>query len=892
MTTAAAEMPFPQDTRSLAYQLMADLQRLANSSAQTQLGRWDGRGVPGWVGEAEDAYTSSIKYLDGKLNQLIAALRHAAEQVGAWGDLLKQAIDIDIPNLHEAWEAVDEQEKSELQKMEVALKELKIDSFTALNWKIKAKSEAIEKRNDLRAKYKQLLQALDTEAAVLATRLGEARAMVLPPQTGGSRAEIGQSLFKDGSILEAQNRWEHSEQRAKEIAKELEKGFHPEGGFDEERLAAFVEEYGKDLEDPFVATRLGQLIPPEKLTEQALDSVAGFHSPELQGDFLAKIGTAMVLASGGVTLAPGAAVNQQLYLQFEKALPGTHDGDASLHEKYAQQMLQGGRTEIDRPWLREGPVKTVEAMAQLMGQAGLRNPHLMMGAEMIGAEDEEGTFLHELLRHDAEVLELSRAGVRYTDRRLVPGFDDHVQDPIFALTELMDQPEGFPGEPSQELLQENRGRVDAVREFLGSKVQGVGPGPINVTEHIMGGRTMVGGKVSHPGGADNYSGFPDGGVLFTGLAAEAAFPESEEGLSELSQPERDAWLRRDKLGTAIAEGYWKGYQHGLDTYRPAGAEDIEGQRPYGYENQAMRSLAPDVLGPRLKGVSIGLGGTDKMRSGMQEPGSGRHLVVLDDDTMKKVRGPGGVLVDLAFDGVDLQETAEEGESDNRRMTATEKMKFWASSGYADDLRKVINQDSPDSTPTSKVPVVTRAWTPVVETLFETPEGTSVQAQEAFKKRNEFWKPIAGDAGTLAGIAAAAMTGPIGGAVAGVATLGYQSLLDPLLPTDQDVTVDQQYSATTNFMMGTLSAVAAEKLDFSQAPTTPGEYLENNSQLPKVVGPSGEILPVGSMDPEALSAFQGYLVEGLSDWHFDEAKEMIAARAESTHARNREAGREE
>lgn len=183
MTAAEAELPTPEDTRSDAYRLAADLQGLASASRATQLGEWNGEGVPGWVGEAEDAYTSSIQYLDGKLNSLVAALNHAVSQAWAWGDALGRAIS-EIPKLHEAWEEVMIWEAKEKERYSHAVETGEMDPGLAWVGKQSVEEEARQQQSDLRKKHKQLMQDLDDAAAELAGRVNEARARSCHPRRG------------------------------------------------------------------------------------------------------------------------------------------------------------------------------------------------------------------------------------------------------------------------------------------------------------------------------------------------------------------------------------------------------------------------------------------------------------------------------------------------------------------------------------------------------------------------------------------------------------------------------------------------------------------------------------------------------------------------------------
>lgn len=884
MSTASVELPPPEDTRSEAYRLAADLQSLASAAKRTQLGEWDGNGVPGWVGEAEDAYTSSIRYLDGKLDNLVSALNQAVPQAWGWGDAVSQTIDIELPKLHNAWDEVEIWEKMEKQRVSDALEAEEVDPAFAMIRNLSIEAEALEQRNDLRAKYKQLMEQLDATAAELAGKLVEARGEVLPPESGNSRDEIGQNLFKDGSILEAQTKWERAEEKAREIANELESWAGSEDDYSGKKVVDFLAKYGDDLEDPFVATALGALIPPEEMLNLCLDA-GRIKEADVTKQLASKVGTVMVLASGGVNLSQQEGADQELYLRFQDALPETRVNGVSLHDSYAQQLLHAGRAEYKRPWIHWPNSKGFDLIAQMMGQAALTNPHLALGGELMRAEDEEGSFMEGLLLHDHEVLTVQRnnetrwpwTGVR----RYSLGLDERLKDPIFAMAALMDNPEGSTEFAAKELQIEGRDRVNAIRDFLGSDIEGVESKAVNVTEYIMGGRAVNESRVLQSGGWAPYSGFPDGGALFSAVAAEAAFPESEEGYDRLSEPEQMAWKRRDKAGTAIVEGYIRGYQHGLDTYRPGGLEDVDGQRPYGYENQAMRSAAAEVIGPRLKGVSMSIDSTTGVHPGEQDGEKARYLVALDEDTAKKVRGPNGVLVDLAFDNADQQS----GQPTDRRATATEKLLFWASKGYADDLRESIREKRSAEDPTTALPGISAEWAPIVETLFEGPQGASAQVEGIIKKRNETWKPVLGAAGSV-GAAAGGVAGPAWGFASGAALSLYLPLLDALLPTDQDTTPDQEYRATTQFMMGTLAAVAAEELDFTKVPKLPSVHLERNDHGSEVVGPGESILPVGSMTSQELRAFQNYLTDGLSEWNFDEARSEIQRKADDVYDQDR------
>ncbi|MDO5083542.1 MAG: hypothetical protein Q4D89_09085 [Arachnia propionica] len=892
MPTAEEMMPSPADTRPQISVLVADLRRIASLVATgTQVGTWDGTGTPGWVGEAADAHMASISKLRSKLSPLVNGVQNAADEAARWAEALGAVLDNRIPELHEEWNHVQrvvEEEQRKAAEVPCSPDGHPVPSAPSRTGEMDPWAHA--RRQELLEDYKKVIDELNVAAQDAAKAVKVARSLFLPDEVGTSRNEIGLHMFEDeDSILEAQNRWE----RGEEIAKEIEQRF--DQGFDNStELQEFLDEYGDDLEDPFVATALGKEMTPDQLTSGVLQNLRHIHDPELCKELVSKMGTFQVLAGGGTNLSPRYAENQELLLQFEDALPETRVGDLSAHEAFATKMFEAGRKEIAVPWAPHTKMKGTELIAQLVGQAGLDNPHLALGEPVLRVEDEKDSFVKELLRHDSWRLR----NYDGTERRLIfPWLDPKLEDPVFGLTTLMDQPEGAATHDSEAVRRHEANRMAGLKRFLASEIMGVdtnGDGvidgadrKINITEYIMGGRTVNEREIILDGSFQSYSGFPDGGVQFTTVVAEASRPESDELFDVMSKEEREAWRERDEHAVRIAKGYLLGYQNGLDVYRPEGRHEIEGQLPFGYENRAARSLAADVIGPHLKGVSRSMetpvgAGQDLFQ---EDEGSKRYLIALEGDDVNRLRGTEGVFADLAFDGASEYGKAAEDMARGRipsiqQPSAVDKLLAWAATGYQKDLDASFAAAPVPlaDDPRSRITEASKDWTHITHTLFTAPQGASALQMQAVSEQNEMWRQRM-ETGVVLTKAAAGMLKYPG--VEAVAEITDHFLVQPALadafPTGfkaQDVTRSGR-ETTEEFMKGILMATAAEEVDFSQARIPLSKLYDSARGEIKVVDEKGTLLPFDSMSPNSRGRFFDYLTRELADWEFQYAVDAVS-----------------
>ena len=896
MPTAEEAMPSPTDTRPKIQDLVDDLRKIASLvSTGTQVGTWDGTGTPGWVGESADAYMASITELRSKLAPLVNGLEIAAGQAATWAETLGDVLEDKIPALHESWDLVQqvvEEEQRKASKVEYSPDGLPVPSAPSRSGEMDTWAHA--RRQELLEDYEKVITELNTAAQDAAKAVRNAKTLFLPEDVGTSRDEIGEHLFQDeNSILEAQTRWERGQEIAKEIDQRLDEGFE-----NAEELKEFLDEYGDDLENPIVATALGKEVTPEQLTSDVLRNLWHIHDPELCKELMSKMGAFQVLAGGGTNLSPEHVENQELLLQFDDALPETRVGDVSAHEAFAAKMLEAGRKDISVPWEPHVKMKGTEVIAQLVGQAGLDNPHLALGEPVLRTEEGKDSFLKDLLQHDSLVLRnIDGSDRRSYGRLIMPWLDPQLEDPVFALTTLMDQPEGASSHGSEVLRQQEADRMAGLKSFLASDITGVdtnGDGvingadrEINITEYIMGGRTVNEKKIVMDGLWRSYSGFPDGGVQFTKVVAEASFPESDDLFKVMSQDEQEAWRARDEASVRIARGYLLGYQNGLEVYRPEGRNEIEGQLPFGYENRAARGLAADVLGPHLKGISRSMETT--VGSGQylfqEREGSRRYLIALEEDDVNRLRGTEGVFADLAFDGASEYGNAAEDMAQGRvpnieQPSAVDKLLAWTAAGYQKDLKESFAAAPVPSIddPRSRVTESSKDWTHITHTLFTAPQGASALQMQAVSEQNEMWRRRMETGVVLTKAAAGMVDYPgVGAAAEVVDHVIVQPALDDAFPTDfraQDVTGSGR-GMTEEFMKGILMATAAEEVDFSQAETPLSKIRDSAHGVIEVVDEKGNLLPFESMSPNSRGGFFDYLTEDLPEWEFRDAMKAVS-----------------
>ena len=909
MTTAAAELPPPPDTRENAGRLYSELMRLQFTTMRTALGRWNGEGVPGWVGESADAHMDSLRHLDTKLTGVINAMGQVKERVLRWIEELSAVIEVDLPTLHENWDAVNDWRAIELARVQRAVDSGEIDLVLGAFKSQDIENEANEQQQDLKRKYRDLLEALDQEAFTLAREVTAARDLFLPPGTGHSREEISENLFDDNSILESQQEWERAKRRAPEIADHLKNGLENiEGDTKEEKAQNFLAKYGSDLEDPYTATALGTHVPPDVLVEQTMNALDSITDPTVTRNYLAKIGTFMTLASGGVNVSPDRQADQEQFLLIAPAVINLGGSDTSLHQNYAQAITCALEEDFPLPQNPGLTIRGATVIPQILGQAALANPDLAASPTLLQAQGPNGSFQERILQHDAQMMSKNVDGNSVPwGHGFHPSLNDGPEDPVHSVLTLMDRPESLGAESPERLLENDQLRAAAAKHFLASDValhdtNGDGKlddsdAKVNVTRHLMGGRTV--NDFSSPYLSTpwrTYSGFPDGGEVMGELVAEAALPESIGGVPPMTPSEEDAWWEREKAGAKIAENYLLGYQDGLDKYDPGDGPD-DGQRAYGRENPKLRSWADEILGPRLKGIGKSMSGGVDGNAEDHDPTTNQYLITLSSDDALRLLGPGGVFLDLAFEGASQYEDSinspSEGKSvDLKNPSTVDNLLLWAHKGYDDDVRTVLDQPKgPGQNPSSGISPVSKDWAPIFETLFTAPQGASAQAVQAISDRNVAWQNSAHQLADVSVSLVGAGKNPLAGSAAEIVkTMVLEPSIENSIPTGYsaaDAFVSKE-DLTVHYMSSILANAALEKIDFSEAPTPPQEA--KDKELPIASDQDGKFTSLNELEGQerinALQALHDYLYRELSDWEFDDAQAAMKLEALDNDATQR------
>lgn len=911
MTAAAAELPPPPDTRENAGRLCCDLTSLTITTRRTALGRWNGEGVPGWVGESADAHMDSLRHLDAKLTGVINAMGQVKEQVFTWLEELKDVIEVELPRLHDSWDAVNDWRAIELARVQDAVDSGEIDPLLGALRNQSIENEVIEQQQDLKRKHRDLLEALDQEALALAGNVTAARDLFLPPGTGHSREEIAENLFDDNSILEAQQKWERAKRRAPEIAEHLNNGLENiEGDTKEEKTLNFLAKYGSDLEDPYTATALGTLVPPDVLLEQSMTALASVTDPTVTRNYLARIGTFMTLASGGVNVSPDRQADQEQFLLITPAVTNPDGSETSLHQKYAEAITRSLDEDFPLPQNPGITIRGATVIPQILGLAALANPDLAASPALLQTQGPNGSFHERILQHDAQMMSKGVDGNSVPwGHGFHPSLNDGPEDPVHSVLTLLDRPESLGAESPERLLENDRLRASATKLFLASDVvlhdtngDGVlddNDAKVNVTRHLMGGRTVndfTSPYLTTPW--RTYSGFPDGGEVMGKLVAEAALPESLSlgGTPTMTPSEEEAWWEREKAGARIAENFLLGYQDGLDKYDPGNGPD-DGQRAFGRENPQLRSWADEILGPRLKGIGKSMSGGVDGNAEDHDPTTNQYLITLSSHDCLRLVGPGGIFLDLAFEGASQYEDSINSPSEGKRVdlknpSTVDNLLLWAHKGYDDDVRTVLDQPKGQGqNPSSGVATTSKDWAPIFETLFTAPDGASAQAVQAISDRNEAWQnsahQLANASVALVGAGKNPVTGP---AAEIVKTVVVEPIIENSLPTGYsaaDAFVSKE-DLTVHHMSSILANAALEKIDFTEAPTPPEEF--DDAEFPTDSYHDGKFTPLDQLEGQerinAWQAFHDYLYRGLSDWEFDDAKAAMKLEALDSDATQR------
>lgn len=103
--TAESMMPLPPDVVGVAEQAAIDIETAGKWIASTQVAADTASGVPGWSGQAADAYTESVQTLGAKARDWAETFAEPAKAMRSWADAVAVMRNTTVPG---HWERHDQ----------------------------------------------------------------------------------------------------------------------------------------------------------------------------------------------------------------------------------------------------------------------------------------------------------------------------------------------------------------------------------------------------------------------------------------------------------------------------------------------------------------------------------------------------------------------------------------------------------------------------------------------------------------------------------------------------------------------------------------------------------------------------------------------------------------
>ncbi|PID98179.1 MAG: hypothetical protein CSA82_00905 [Actinobacteria bacterium] len=779
--SAEEAMPMPVDCRGIIEDLAADFERVGRSVSATQVASMTNAQVPGWIGEAADAYTESISTLGAHARDLAPEFGRVSAALRSWGDKLGVAIDVTVPTLWDDYEKVSAAYESNIawlsgeierrSSTETPMSQMEVDFY---------QSQYVSTRDGaheaLVRDYKRAMDRLDDEAGSLASEVrGVQNGIVNPTVAEQGRDAIGAELFNDIPLVDGQATWEFAQSMAPEIADAMR-----QIGTSDESLEEFYNTYGRFLEDPFFANALMEEMTAEEVYAFSM-KVAPEHrlsldpeSLELRDKVLAKVGTAMVLSTGGTNADPAYAANQQTFDAVRDGLIGY--GGKSFDELVTEQI--GDYRSTGREWFEtskynpdrdSASIEGYSLWTQLTGVAARSNPNLALGAEFYEGPGGGPSMASDLVTWDHETGQADyaqRAGLlgAYNPALLVDG-DPNVIDPLQTMYLLSDTPdalEGGEGAAATQAIEQER--LASMRRFLSSGTSfdvdvnndGKADSSMNMARYLTGNRAQSNRELL---------GFQDGGEAFGNMINDATqldngdppakpdaaqYPggERSEAYQE-AMNEYAAWQSDDKARAEVAAQTMAGYQDGLSRDHDTGwfenKDQVDGQDIYGYTNKNLRSWMGSIMAPHMSGIASSLGTNDALDGvvGATYTTDGHAEVNFDRVLTNRLLARGGLFSDLAFDNPAI---IDEGDSDNPfddvyengRRPALDLLRVAAYEGYSQDLHEANGFETPEMQQREMREASTK-WATATNSLFVANADRDSMVAHAMDERNRAWQ---------------------------------------------------------------------------------------------------------------------------------------------------------
>ena len=800
----------------------------AISSALTQTQAVQNASIPpeSWTGAAADAASAEIQALGGKLSGLAGAFPGPANSLKTWEDRNTQGIQT-IESLQQQWDeaiATYKQRISEIDAQAASDKE-----YDPAPDRKAARDKLSSAQAPLEKSYKDEIHELDAAAKKAATAIQKASDdQISPDAVKGGRKAVGVALFgSDMPIADGAAEWDYAREVGPQMLDDLDKVADSKEQLTEEQVKKLQEKWGKDLQNPFCVQAMADAYRAkhgkdanfsDMLNRLAVNTAGPAYIPDeseraTRASFTERIGTAMVLSTGGINASGAEGLGRsETYALMKDRLFG-QDGSTKISQIETSNIADI-KASFDTIYNREPgtgwQIRGYDIYSQATGYAAGKNPDLAYSGTAY--EGGDNSLAAKLVTYDHDHqrgLETKRVSddavswpiVNHTTKD--QDLFNQVKDPLQSLYLLSDTPDSMQGADfttshpgleklEQERLKSLRGFLDQPTSFTvendwdrdGKK----SPDNISMVRYLTGNRNY--------GGTD-FRGFSDGGDAFGTMIEDVTRPLDEDQKSLLG----DDWKKASNEQARIVGNYTAGYQDGLDhDGAKKGAEDA-----FGAENSKLRSHTGMILGNWVESLALmdgdsaggsSLEASDTVGEGHMSSTDDQAHFTLSPKLRDQIYDKGGLFADLGFDnpkqiaGQDTDNPFDD-KFEGGRPPALSAVQAGAYAGYKHDLTQAMagdyHVDTTDTTPgpswSQKVTDRVNKWGGLFAHLDAATADVKGLDYDRIAERNKVIRQGI-DAVSSAVPYGALPGGKIVQSLASAAvTHGKNSVLDAILPTD-------------------------------------------------------------------------------------------------------------
>ncbi len=799
---------------------------MAVSTALTQTQAVQNASIPpeAWTGAAADAASNEIQVLGHKLADLAEVFPDPAQGLKTWKSQVDQAIQV-INGLQQQWdEAVATYNKA---IAAISSRRMTEDNFHPEIEEKKARATLEGAQRPLKKSYEDQLHQLNEAASQKADSIkAAADSKISPEAVKRGRDAVGAELLgTDMSIAHAAASWAEAQADAPRMAADLEKAANSFGPLSEEDVKKLEERWGDKLRNPYYVQAMADAYRSahrgtgdysDMLNRLSIKTAGLSTNSEsgaaLRNSFIDRIGTAMVLSTGGVDASQDQLANSASYQQAKNALRGRSGMTISQIEHANIESFKATGNKLYEFGPGAPHFRGYQVFSQATALAGIRNSNLAFGREVY--EGGNDSLAAEMVRYDHDFHssvplkgpeEGYKSLIRWTRE---DGYARTLaMDPLQSLYQLSDTPESLKHEGAPASLRnEEVLRLSQLRGFLdtdsGYPAYHSSQGKIGVVTFA---RYLTGNR--HPESVVNV-GELDAGEALGDMLHDASDPQGlgpaepqrdgygagAEGDSDYDKAHKE-WVEERRKRASIAANTMAGYQDGLDYNHKTGlvnTDQVDGQDIFGYRNHALRSWMGSIIEPYVYDLASEM--HFSTGQGMRADGG---LGEYDSVHMKfsgplvdRFKQPGGLLQDLAFDRPKVindggtQDNLLDDQYEGGRKPALQVVQAAAYRGYMSDVTEALQRTDHQSR-TDGVEGAINRWTELIQETFDAnPDKDTAIAKALDESHRNARKIVEFIVDESAGYAVKQV--PVAGPIAKAAIKGASgAFLDGIVPTDNE-----------------------------------------------------------------------------------------------------------